>query len=74
VVEYFFSIYGISSLLIETAASRNHLAVLCSSVIIAVILSAIFIVTDLLYTLLNPKIKLLYTNNSHRKLREERAG
>ena len=66
VAEYFFSIHGIGSLLLESVGSRNHLAVLCSSVILAMILSIIFLFTDLLYTLINPNLKLQYTKGSRR--------
>ena len=57
VAEYFFSVSGIGSLLLEAVVSRNHLAVLCSAVVITAILSSITIAADLLFTLVNPKIK-----------------
>jgi len=74
VVEIFFTIPGIGSFLLEAVEKRNHTAVLCSAVIITTILSVVFIATDLLYTLVNPRIKLEYIKHSRKNVKGGSAG
>lgn len=73
VVEYFFNIRGIGSLLLYSVGARNHMVILCSSVVFATILSIVFIVSDLLCTLVDPRIRLRYVKTTRVK-KKESAG
>ena len=68
VVEYFFTIPGIGSYLLGAVSSRAHYTILACSVVLSVILSVITLLSDMLYALVDPKIRLQYIQKSERKV------
>ncbi|MFX0203571.1 MAG: ABC transporter permease [Candidatus Hodarchaeota archaeon] len=58
VIEVVFAWPGIGRLVIEAAAERDYPVILGVNVVVAIAVLAAFIITDLVYTYLDPKIKL----------------
>ena len=73
VVEHFFNIPGLGSLMLRAVSQREHFEVLGCTVVVAVILSATNIMCDILYAFVNPQIKLRYAKVRGGKLRKEAA-
>ncbi len=67
VVERFFSIPGVGFYLVESISKRNSNALLGSTVIIAIMLSLVSVIADILYAFVNPQFKLQYTKGSFAK-------
>ena len=65
VVEHFFNIPGLGSYMLRSVGQRSHFAILGCTVVIAIILSVMNLVSDILYSLINPQIRLRYAK-SHR--------
>ena len=68
VVEQFFNVPGLGSMLLRTITSREHTELLGCTVVLTVFLAATNIVVDVAYTLLNPQIRLRYSRGSRRKI------
>jgi peptide/nickel transport system permease protein len=68
VVENFFTIHGLSSLLLQALDALRPLHLLGSVVFMTVILAVANLASDISYAIINPKIRLRYSGRS-RKLR-----
>jgi peptide/nickel transport system permease protein len=64
VVEHFFSVPGLGSLMMTSVGMRDHNTILGCTAILTVILTATNIATDILYAFINPQIKLMYAAKS----------
>jgi len=72
VVEHFFNIRGLGFYILRSVSLRNHYEVLGSTVMITVMLAALNIVIDLLYALVNPKIRLRFAGDGNSKPEKQR--
>ncbi|MDR0838422.1 MAG: ABC transporter permease [Oscillospiraceae bacterium] len=73
VVEHFFSIPGLGSYLLRSVNSRDVTSLLGCSVIIAFMLAALSVITDILYVFVDPQIKQQYTKGKTSALRRKEA-
>jgi len=62
VVEYFFTIPGLGTLMLKSVSMRDHFSILGCTVVLTVILSVTNTAADILYALINPQIRLQYNN------------
>ena len=62
VVEYFFNVPGLGSFMLKGVGLRDHFAILGCTIIMTVILSVINTISDIIYALVNPQIRLRYTH------------
>lgn len=62
VVEYFFTVPGLGTLMLKSVSMRDHFAILGCTVVLTVILSVTNTAADILYALINPQIRLQYNN------------
>jgi peptide/nickel transport system permease protein len=60
VVEHFFSVPGLGSLMMTSVGMRDHNTILGCAAILTIILTVTNIITDILYAFINPQIRLLY--------------
>jgi peptide/nickel transport system permease protein len=73
VVEHFFSVPGLGSLMMASVSSRDHNTILGCTAILTVILTATNIAADILYAFLNPRIRLMYAGKKRRETDGERS-
>ncbi|MCL2125483.1 MAG: ABC transporter permease [Oscillospiraceae bacterium] len=66
VVEHFFNVPGLGSYMLRSVGSRSHLEILGCTIIMTMILAVTNVLTDVLYSLVNPQIKLRYSRGSSR--------
>jgi ABC-type dipeptide/oligopeptide/nickel transport system permease component len=74
VVEHFFSVPGLGSLMMSSVSTRDHNTILGCTVILTIILTVTNIITDILYAFINPQIKLLYVRKKSAVTEEGAAG
>ena len=68
VVEHFFNVPGLGSYMLRSVGQRNHFEILGCTVVVAILLSATNIASDILYSLVNPQIRLRYAKNRSGRL------
>jgi len=68
VVEQFFNIRGLGSMMIRSIGERFHYEMLGATVMMTVILAAINIVSDALYVIVNPRFRLQHTKTRNNRL------
>ena len=71
VIENFFSIPGLGVYMLNSVGSRDHFALLGCTVFLTAMLLVVSLLTDVVYALVNPQIKRLYSGASARKQRKE---
>ena len=64
VVEYFFNTPALGTYMLRAVSGRDHFAILGCTVVLAVILTVLNIVVDLLYAIASPQIRLRYSGKS----------
>ena len=64
IVENFFTLRGLGAMMVRSIASRSHYDLLGCIVIMTVIQAAMTIFSDVLYAIVNPRIKLQYSEIS----------
>ncbi len=74
VVEIFFNVPGLGSFMVSSISTRDHYEILGCSVILVIILMCMNLASDILYALVNPKIRLRYAERPARRKRKEAAG
>jgi peptide/nickel transport system permease protein len=73
VVEVFFNVPGLGSFMLHSISFRDHFEILGSAVILTVILMLLNLVSDILYAVVNPKIRLRYTGKPAGRKKKEAA-
>ena len=63
VVERFFSIPGIGMSLLGAVTSRDNLTLMGTSVVLAFLITMANLLTDLLYTAVNPRVRAQYVRS-----------
>jgi peptide/nickel transport system permease protein len=66
VVEHFFNVPGLGSFMLSSLSFRDHFEILGSAVILTIILMCMNLVSDILYAVVNPKIRLRYAGKPAR--------
>ena len=60
VVEYFFNVPGLGTLMLKSVVERDHVSILACTVVMTAILCSTNTIADILYTIVNPRIRLRY--------------
>jgi peptide/nickel transport system permease protein len=60
VVEHFFNVPGLGSFMLSSLSFRDHFEILGSAVVLTIILMCMNLASDILYAVVNPKIRLRY--------------
>jgi len=63
VVEFFFNVPGLGSLMLNSVTGRDHYAILGCAVILTIVLSVTNTAADIIYAFINPQIKLQYAKS-----------
>ncbi|MCL1834752.1 MAG: ABC transporter permease [Oscillospiraceae bacterium] len=63
VVEFFFNVPGLGSLMLDSVANRSHFETLGCTAILTLILAVSSVIVDVSYALINPQIKLRYVKS-----------
>ena len=71
VVEHFFNVPGLGSYMLRSVGSRSHLEILGCTVLMTFILAITNIAADVLYSFVNPQIKLRYTKSSKKIIHDK---
>ena len=66
VVEFFFNIPGLGTLMLNSLSVRSHYEILACTMFLTVILMCLNLVCDILYSIVSPQIRLRYTNRRTR--------
>ena len=74
VVEYFFNIPGLGTMMLSSLSFRNHYEILACTVFLTIILMGLNLVCDILYSVVNPQIRLRYTNRRTHTSTKEAVG
>ena len=77
VVENFFNVPGLGSFMLHSISFRDHFEILGCAVILTIILMCMNLASDILYAVVNPKIRLRYAlkpaGNTRARARKEAA-
>lgn len=60
VVEYFFNVPGLGTLMLKSVVERDHISILACTVVMTAILCSTNTAADILYSFVNPRIRLRY--------------
>jgi peptide/nickel transport system permease protein len=69
ITEVIFSIAGVGKYLVDSISGRDYAAVLGCTLLIAFVAAIFNLITDIIYTFIDPRLKTMYGTNKKRKIK-----